>query len=253
MKKLLLALLLTSASIHAMDNVRIVPFDSNTQGQVARDIWCKTLPGFIVPSYLWHSPDPTKRNANVDILMLYANAANARDNHDGTPIGLILHSIEASEYGRRYWNTLHSEQFKAYSTKEKESAAFIRSFEDKKFTCKYLTGVCIDTPYQNQGYGRLLVQHAEDHAEKERCDMISVYALESEKGFYKKLGYLRNNLDAQCSLAKPLSLHASCIINAIAAIIAKQPEIKDTDNGNRPAKKLKETIKEDVSCSGEKD
>jgi GNAT superfamily N-acetyltransferase len=249
MKKFLLILILTSASIHAMDkSVCIAPFNSDTQGQAVRDIYCKALPGFIVPYELWHSPDLNHPTKKVDILMRYANDTDAQNNQNGTPIGLAYYT--KSTYPNAYRSFFDSEQFKAYSAEKKADAARIQSLKNNTLAYVGLHAICIQAAYQNKGYGKLLLQHVEKYAKE--CDMIYVSCLKGQETWYQKLGYLRDDLRDHCSLAKPFSLDASIIIKAIAAI-AKKPTTQNIDNGDRPAKKLKETIKEDLSCSGEKE
>jgi len=248
----LLTLLLASASLHAMENVHIEPFDYKKHGDSVRQLFNRTLPHFIIPNPLHGIEQPREYEwfkEYFDVIVGQTDVKKSDETSTEIPLGLIIHNIETSlKYAHYFKYFLRDERSQAYRTKH---ARLVNSFVNNTIKAAFIHYLCIDPQYQGKGYGKALLKHAEQHAIKNNCHIVGVGSLHGVGTFFKNNGYPIASLPSQGDFyAKPLHNHTRGILKAITAARSKislNPTQKTNNEDcsmeaeSRPAKKLKES------------
>lgn len=201
MKKILLSMLLTSASIHAMDNVRIVSFDHETHRQAALNVFKKALPQCSVPYVLGATKTNFQKYNQCDLLI-----TSNKESHNDTVIGLLIYNIRQSTYHEYFSDFFRNSSSTVIITRNALKGLHIDWF-------------CIDPDYQGKGYGKLmLIDHLENRALKDDCDLIDLSPLNQSKNFYTKYNYGPKFLTNDITFSKGLNDDAQAILKEISLL-----------------------------------
>jgi GNAT superfamily N-acetyltransferase len=196
MKKLLLYTLLINASIYAMQDLHIVPFEYDKHHETALNIFKKALPRYSVPRIL-NEQDGVENNQQVEILI-----GSEETSKKETIIGLVIHCMQSSTY-HEYFDFFKNGRSKVSITRDAL----------KNCTLEWL---CIDPGYQRKGYGEFMLNHLEAYAKKEQCDLIDLAPTSKSKDFYKKCNYTPRFLTNDIMIAKGLNDDAKTVLSAIS-------------------------------------
>jgi|GEM_PF-3311039 GNAT superfamily N-acetyltransferase len=154
MKKFLLILIFTGASMHAMENLRVEPFDYKSHHLAALNVYQKACPGYAAHSVLLGR---TKEYLHLGV-----------SQHCDVLIGSKKASKEDTIIG-----------FMEYLHKQNLQRIYVH----------YLAEIFIDPEYQKQGYGRLFMEKLEEKTLEKGLSIIQLYASSRVFGFYENLGY----------------------------------------------------------------
>lgn len=185
MKKLLLILLLASASMHAMDKNAeetkpiIKPYQQEHKS-VVWSLYRQTFPD------VWNHPDvlePSTTSSRIE-------NANIIVKPDNTFMGFIIYQ---SESPREFIDGRNS-----------------YDGTNKNIKATYINFVAIKSCYRDQKYGSLLMQHVEAIARQNNEDYIYVKHTDASAAFYRRLGYMhvRGNRVMDVFMVKPLTQRA---------------------------------------------
>lgn len=183
---IMIILLLGCASFHAMDDVRIVPFDLAKHGATTQNIFTKTFYGSEPDAVL---TQPTKA-PNTYVAVLEKKVKNK----------------PAKALGFAVWEHQHVYFHEAFADVEKDTRS------------KRMLDVCrlhylaIASQHRKsakrpgKGFGRALLNHVEQHAKAHNDDIIALVSEPYSTGFYDKNGYIKTMPHENKHLrAKPLN------------------------------------------------
>lgn len=177
----LFTLLFASASIHAMDNIKIEPFNLKTDSNAAIQIHRSAFPKACTPFALRR----VCRDQTTHVISRY----NDQDS-DPRLLGLVIHYSLISdkpEYLTQNFDYMYTQLPQSYNILNIDILA-------------------IKPEEQRQGYGELLINHI---ATKEH-DFISLTSTQSARPFYKKIGFLETctQYSKHGLMVKPLNAQA---------------------------------------------
>ncbi len=178
MKKLILTLLFTTASLYAMDqdDVRIEPFGVDKHGG--------NLQGF-------------SESATEDLLQ--SNNVSANFGH----VMIENNSEKLIGFVRQYTFTY---QYKNYF-EHYNNDSFSDTELNDSFTGIYISNIWIHPDHRRKGYGTSLLKYVDEDAKNKNAAIITLISLNSENTpFYNHCGYFHYPaLDQSCMMAKPLN------------------------------------------------
>jgi ribosomal protein S18 acetylase RimI-like enzyme len=227
MKKLFLTLLLASASLHAMENLSIKPFNYDTYGNSVANLFAKTFDKHLMPDELIGEPPFAEcKNQRIDVL-IRSNTPTEQEQGHGTPIGFLVHDLERSTYKQTFDDFIRVKSAKEYIMATPKYLNLATILYKKPLRIKHLHNIGIDPDEQGNGYGNFLMHHIEAEAIRQRCDFILITTLKQSQSFYERHGYKQTSPWEEAQMAKPLHKKAASILSAVYTIRAHSAKNED--------------------------
>ncbi len=185
MKKLLITLLLTSASMHAMEDVRIRSFNHETD----KDSVLKLL----TQEFTWITPPAavTRHRACrknwIDVAV--RSYRKTRSNRPDCLLGCIIY------------------QAKSRAVAYNEMPDCPSTIELNKMNGAKIEWLVVDPKQQRKGLGALLLKKAEDNAIQNNIDYMYLNSISDAQHFYKKQQYSQPEHDRPMWLFMMKKLH----------------------------------------------
>ena len=204
--------ILASASLHAMEDVRIVPFEYEKHGDETLKLFRTIFPKIAYRDI----PAPLKKSImhdlNIDVAI---NPLSSMPNI----IGFIVHESKSGQSSKACDHLLGNSPLRLTTSNNAAYAQLMESYKDQETKIHQIKYLAVDSSSRSKGYGTLLEQQAANKAAEEKCDfMVLQRATDQGKKLYDRLEYVCPTPHKPGLMAKPLNDNARTMLEKISGV-----------------------------------